>query len=189
MKTTSTSTATKPETNVLLTLDPALDEDEELTSENSTSFLLRSTPANADSPKYKLACRILQGHEGTRTLFQWREQVLKVLHGLNVITHETQRPIVETMLKGTPLTLFEVGVNQAKRAHFDERIEAAADDAARNAIIAETMEHANNLTTEQVQDGIKAVLTSLMPRRVLGGVILIFLRQTHLLMLMQVLIV
>ena len=45
-------------------------EDSDWKSEQSVTHILRSTPSDADTPKYKSSCRILQGEEDCRTILK-----------------------------------------------------------------------------------------------------------------------
>ena len=111
-------------TLITLVLDPA---EEEILSEHTTQFTLRSRPRDPDSAKYKVHCRILQGNETVRQLVMWRAQVQKVLHGLNLTDYADMVPIVESLLSGTPVILFQGGLEAMKQKRMDARIAAAPD--------------------------------------------------------------
>ena len=142
--------------------------EEEVLMEHASQFTLRSVPANADSPTYKVVCRILQGTESPRALVSWRIQVQKILHGLNITTFRNAEPVVEALLNGTPGTLFQSGVVQAKVANVERRAAADATNAAQ--IRTDGPDHADNLEMRLIDDGIQQMLTNMMPRRVLARV-------------------
>ena len=92
----------KETSKVLLSLVPNPSEDE-LTTDNSVVFSLRSTPANADSPKYKVTVRVLKGSESVRPIINWYQGVKKVVTGLHVQDYQGAVNLVSTMMQGTPL--------------------------------------------------------------------------------------
>ena len=157
-----------PKKKVILPLVPV--EEQESRADRMISHTLRSQPNDDNSPKYKIYVPILQGDEDCRQLLKWHMAVLKVLHGLNVTEHDHALPIVETLMNGTPLTLFRGGVEMAKQKYMDERRVAAANDAARQQIENNGFDHADNKTFDQIKEGLKAVIASLLPRRVLARV-------------------
>ena len=123
----------KPAAKTIITLVPEEQEDE-LRPEQTAQFSLFSQPADNNSAKYKTSVRILQGGEGIRTTVQWFQDAQKVCHGLNVTAYEASIPIVEALLTGTPLIMFQAGLQEEKRKRYEERLAAAADNNARNAI-------------------------------------------------------
>ena len=94
---------------ILLPLVPTMDT-EELSKTNSITFELRSIPTDADSAKYKVIVRILQGTEDLRTIITFRKEVAKVLAGLNLTTYATQVPILRSMMRSNPLTSFNAAL-------------------------------------------------------------------------------
>ncbi len=90
---------------------PLLPEDkQELTKDNSISVDIRTRPADADSPKYKMSVRILCGHEAVRSVLLWRQDTVKVIRGLNITTAVNKAIMLESMMSGTPLTFFQAKV-------------------------------------------------------------------------------
>ena len=157
----------KEDKSVILPLVPKAERD--VPSEQKVTHTLRSAPSDANSPKYKVIIRVLIGDEDCREILVWHRQALRVLNGLNVTTHAAAIPIVESLIRGTPLSLFREGVQQAKATRLAERVDAA-DDADKAAIATAGPDHANNLNWEQVLDGMKHVVTQLLPRRVYARV-------------------
>jgi hypothetical protein len=151
-------------------------EDGDYMSDQTISHILRSTPADPDSPKYKIYVHILQGDEDCRTIIKWSSNVMKVLNGLNVTTHTPAKPIVETLLTGTPLSLFQQGITVAKTANMVLRARTAVAAggggavAAGAAITTAGIDDAANLTMLQISYGLQHVVTQLLPRRVLARV-------------------
>ena len=54
-----------------------------LTKANAVSFDLKVDPDSATSASYKSMVRVLEGNETIRQLLRWRQDVDKVLAGLN----------------------------------------------------------------------------------------------------------
>ena len=157
----------KEDKSVILPLIPKPERD--VPSEQKVTHTLRSTPADADSPKYKITIRVLIGDEDCREVLVWHRQALRVLNGLHVTTHSAAIPIVESLIRGTPLSLFREGVQEAKAKRLAERVNAA-DDADKAGVATAGPDHANNLNWEQVLDGMKHMVTQLLPRRVYARV-------------------
>ena len=105
-----------------------------LKKEDSVTYSLRTDPTDADSPTYKMTVRVLNGSESTRVILRWKKDVIKVLHGLNVTTIENKYTMAETMMRDTPLMLFQGECNKLAREAYDAALAAAADDVARAAI-------------------------------------------------------
>ena len=94
----------KDDKSVILPLVPKPERD--VPSEQKVTHTSRSAPADADSPKCKITIRVLIGDEDCREILVWHRQALRVLNGLNVTTHSAAIPIVESLIRGTPLSLF-----------------------------------------------------------------------------------
>ena len=79
-----------------------------LTKDNLVSLMIATNHGNmATSPKYKLSVLILRGGEPVRTMLQWKRDVVKVLHGMDISTGANQYLMVQSLMVDTPLTLFE----------------------------------------------------------------------------------
>ena len=173
------STMAAQKSPAVISLRPDASE-EELLPEHTTQFTLSSRPTENDQTnvaKYKAKCRILQGEESVQQLVSWYRQVNKVLHGLNVINNYAEAvPIVETMLSGTPLTLFKDMLVTCMEERMQERIDALNDDDAdaRNAeevaIQGRGANHPDNQQYGHVDKAIRHMLTELFPRRALARV-------------------
>ena len=118
---------------------------EELSKENSCSFSLRTNRANADSPTYKINCRILQGDEDLGAVLRWVRTVQRVLTGLGLVHVNDRIGIVETMMRGTPLTLFRASIHAQAEEVYQAALVVAAAGAApvadRAAIVANGVGH------------------------------------------------
>ena len=145
-------------------------DDGDLKSDQTISHLLRSVPGDANSPSYKIYVRILQGDEDCRSIIKWASSVQTVCRGLNVTTHATALPIMETLMTGTPLSLFQAGLVNAKTKNMHARHTAEADVAAKAAILAAGIDIAANLLYGQLIMALGHVVTQLLPRRVLARV-------------------
>ena len=78
--TPSKETPTKKKPLLPLVPEP----EDELSSSNSVSYLLRVKPSDADSPTFKKYVRVLVGGESVRTIVNWSFDHSKVLEGLNI---------------------------------------------------------------------------------------------------------
>ena len=144
------------ETKAILPLVP--DKVEQVPSSQMITHTLRSTPTDADSPKYKVVIAILQGDEDCRSIINWRKDAQKILTGLAVTTHNPALAILDTLMAETPRAMFTDGVQKAKIARWEQRVLGAADEAAADVIHAEGADHANNINFNQIEDGLKHVV-------------------------------
>ncbi len=78
--------------------------------QNSISVMIRTSPADAGSPRYKMSVRILGGHEAVRSVLLWRQDTVKVIRGLNITMALNKATMLESMMSGTPLTFFTAKV-------------------------------------------------------------------------------
>ena len=76
-------------------------------------------------------------------------------------------PVIESMLNATPLSLFKAALTKYQRIRQLERIEAAADDPAKDAICAQPLNHDDNCNVEDIGRAVKDLVQALLPRRVL----------------------
>ena len=148
---------------------PLVPEDpEELSTSNSLKFTLRSVPGDNDSPQYSVYIRTLMGTEDVRTLILWFRDCKRVLHGLNVNAFAEMKPIIDPMLQGTTGSIFAGHLADLKRERFEQRVMDAADDAAAQLIHNTGVDHADNVADAQIEEGMKRMLRTLMPRKVLA---------------------
>ena len=165
--TSNTSPSERAKAIISLTVDP---QEDEIPSEYATQFTLKSQPTVDDSPKYKVTVRVLQGNESVRQSLGWHAQIDKVCTGLNLTTYATKVPVIESMLNATPLSLFKAALTKYQRVRQLDRIEAEADDDAKDAIRAQPIDHADNCNVVDVDKAVKDVVQALLPRRVLARV-------------------
>lgn len=155
----------------LLTLVPitAL---EELSKENSTTFSLHTDVADNDSPTYKVNVRILQGDEELRALLRWKRTVLQIIEGLGINAVGAKMQVLETMMRGTPVTLFRSSMTSQGNAALDAAVLAVPADggevAARAALmVAGIVPHRTNAHFEHA---INEIITNLAPKKALQRV-------------------
>jgi hypothetical protein len=98
------------------------DEEDPASKEDMKSFNIRSRPADAGSPTFKTALRILRGHETVRTIIHWRVEMEKILTGLGVADVTDKVTLVEQMLRDIMLSTFQSAV----RTHAQTVREVAA---------------------------------------------------------------
>ena len=96
---------------------------------NSCSFELLSDPADANSQRFKMTILRLSGGEDVRTVLQWRQDIDKVLGGLNLTTPMAKVKIISTIISGTPQTTFEQKINSMCAAAMEAAITAVPPDA------------------------------------------------------------
>jgi hypothetical protein len=153
---------------VLLPLLP--EEKQELSMQNSISVMIRTSPADADSPKYKMSVRILCGHEAVRSVLLWRQDTVKVIRGLNITTALNKATMLESMMSGTPLTFFTAKVfrlsSDARQVVSDAAEDANAGDGA--AVLAQDL---SGFTDDDiVESAIDYVLSNVIPKKALQKV-------------------
>ena len=157
---------TKPKNQVLRTLTEDTTEFR-LDKTNSVTFDLRTTPADADSPKYRYMVRILTGNETVQEILHWKTDVLKVCQGLNCTDRDTRRPIMEACMRTVPLANFHAALHKQAEDHWKARITAGADAAARGAIRAQGIRD-QDCINDHLDVGLNFVVQELLPRRVLA---------------------
>ena len=139
----------------------------QLDKSNSVSFDLRTVPADNDSPKYRFLIRVLQGTETPRQIIRWKQDLYKVLTGLNVTTKATRQPIMEACMRTGPLSTFHGCINTLAQQAFETRVRGEPNDAARRAAAAAGITDAD-FTDAHLDGAINFVLMQLLPRRALA---------------------
>ncbi len=140
---------------------------EELDKSNSKTYTCYVDPNDRDnSPTYKRINRVLAGGEDIRSMLQWKKEAEATIAGMGLTTYATQAPIVKTMLSGTPLTLFEAGLEKAALARRLLQAQAAADDAARQVIMAQGLDQHRQLA--HVEEAMRHVLRNLIEAKALA---------------------
>ena len=118
---------------IILSLED--DEEEALSSRNSVSYSLRSSPTDANSPtyQYKKSVYVLEGNEDFRIILRWKDNVNVVLRGLNITTYAPQWDMCTTLMRGTPSSLFLQAIEHHCQKAMEQAIFDADDDQAAQA--------------------------------------------------------
>lgn len=141
----------------------------ELTKKNSTLVDIATNPADfANSPKVKFYALRLEGHESVRTILKWRQDMAKIFIGMNITTGHNRSLMAESMMQGTPLTLFQSKVRSLAEEARETAATAAPNAAQRNAIRAQEL--SQHMTNDHVDEGLRHVVTNILPRRILPKV-------------------
>ena len=82
----------------LLPLLPT-DKVDDLTKQNSASYTLRTDPADAASPTFKITARILQGDESLRVILRWKMALHQIMTGLALANAAGKTQTCETVLR------------------------------------------------------------------------------------------
>ena len=136
-----------------------------VTKENSIGFTLKTNPTNANSTTYKMSARILVGGETARVLIRWKQDVQRVCAGLAANTVQDRIPIAETLMRDTPLMLFQGRMQELAQEAFDEALQAAANNNQRNAINANGVDHYQHI--DHFELALQFVLQNLMRKNIL----------------------
>ena len=170
------SSSTKPSKKVDHIIPLSDDESHhKLTKANSVSWELRTVPADAASATYKCLTRILTGDESVRQMLRWSKDITKVCVGLNATTLDTMKPIMLACMRPRVETIFEAALTNLATTAYNEALATArvADQAAGNNTqeTAVTTRGVNGFrVADHLRQGIRMVLMSLMPSKVLAKV-------------------
>ena len=141
---------------------------DEMTSENSISYMLRTVPADANSSTYKKYVRVLSGSETVRTMLRWGKDTQQVIVGLNVTNAAAQFNLYLNMTTGTAAALLRQHAKDAAEAAYEAAQTAAADAAARQVVIDAGWEP--HLTVADVSTAKNLTLTALIPQKIVAMV-------------------
>ena len=134
------STSNKSEITSKKPLLPLVPEDDDpLTKSNSTVFELMTNPTSANSSKYKITVRVLQGGESVRSVIDWAFSVSKVLIGLNATNFESRHRLVQTMIKGNASAMYLAHITALAMTAKAAARSNAADDAAKALVDAQAL--------------------------------------------------
>jgi hypothetical protein len=148
---------------------------EELEDETKmTSFKLRTTPAQANSPTYNFKMQKFDGSEDLRQGIQFAYDMPKVITGLNITMAASKKALYLQVLTGPPLQNFNNGFDEAKAEAFKaSRLAAYAatrqqgrTDAQAQAAMAAVAEPADH--DDFVTAGLYAILTYIAPHKALA---------------------
>ena len=151
---------------IILPLIP--EEEDPLTKANSVTFDLRTSPNDNHSPTYKYTARILTGQENARTIIYWKQDVMKICHGLHITEPRNSIRICETLSKGRPLAMIKHRIDSHCEAAKREAYDSAADEPAKATIRARNPEE--YCTNAHILDGLNYVITQLVPPKSLQKV-------------------
>ena len=164
---------------------PLVPEDDALDYEDKTkyaSFKLRTSPNDADSPKYSFAIIILDGSSDARQAITWYNKINKIFVGLNITTVEGQHNLIQELVKGAPLAAYTAymsstiaalhnrDIDRAIAAQPGQQVDtgetevqfAARLDAVREAVQAPAM------TEQMILDGLGKIVESVCPYKALA---------------------
>ena len=148
-----------------------------VTKANSLSFEAKVSPTEADSSTYKLVIRILDGSESIRQLIRWRDDIFKVMNGLNATTVKKSRPLITTLMRSGCQATFNKHVADLAKYRYGVALNAAIrSDRIRNdnlntdrdQVVANGQDH--YLEDSDMETSVNRLLTSLLPRQVLAKV-------------------
>ena len=171
---TKSKTETLRKDQVLVLVPPTKSK---LNKEDSIIFELRTDPANADSPKYKFAQRILKGTEEIHILLQWRKDGDKTITGLAVADGVAALHMWESMMTGIALTSFKGRLMTLATEARTEAAEVArqgeiaagnpepAQIAARDAILAEHLR--DHFAHGQIRQALNHLIQQMVPPKTL----------------------
>ena len=177
-KTSNSDNGDTPRQDVLLPLVPL--PPSELNNTNSVAYHLLSNPTEADSSKYKVIARIIDGTEDVRTLILWSKDVDKILRGLNLTQNDQFDQcvtITQSMMRGRVISIHNSRIQFRKEQRMNERAQAAyianpgnaaAKRAARDAITAQGWAHADNNAFAMLRVALNDTLEALMPKKALA---------------------
>ena len=166
MKIAPSTTTPEIKSTLLLPLVP--ERAEELTRGNSISFELRSNPTEIDSPRYKKQVRVLYGNEDTRTVIFWIRETQSIVEGLNLTTYAQQYSVIKTLVRDTAYANFEQSVLDRSTVRYNEALEAAVSDAAKQVVRDNTASGYHHV--EDITPAMYFVAKSTMPKKILQRV-------------------
>jgi hypothetical protein len=109
--------------------------------------------------------RILTGGESARVLIRWKRDLERVCYGLAANTIQDKVRIAETLMRDTPLTLFQGKMFQLAQATYETAMDNAANAAARQAVQNNGIPHYQ--ANAHFQPALHWVLQNLMPKNIL----------------------
>jgi len=106
-----------------LSLIPAVEDD---TGRSKTSFNLFTDPANVESTKFAFSMFVLTGAESLREHLTWRENMDKIIAGLNLDTPSKKNTSFTQLAIGSALTSYQKGIKDSIASLWEVEQEAAA---------------------------------------------------------------
>ena len=83
-----------------------------LTKANAVSFDLKVDPKKDDSASFKTMVCVLEGNETVRQLLCWRQDVPKVLTGLNATSVPEQLSVLSALMRPSQAAMFNAELNK-----------------------------------------------------------------------------
>jgi len=106
-----------------LSLIPAVQDD---TGRSKMSFKLFTDPTNPESPKFAFTMCVLTGAESLREHLTWKENVDKIIAGLNLDTPSKKNTSITQLVTGSALTSYQKGIKDSIASLWEVEREAAA---------------------------------------------------------------
>ena len=94
-------------------------------STKSSSFKLRTVPAEATSPTYSFTTPVVDGTQSIRVTMEWMRNIDKVCTGLDITDVEHKHTIVVALLRGAALTAFTTKTEESRDALWKTQRDAA----------------------------------------------------------------
>ena len=115
-KSAYTDSERKPRVEAIL---PLLDDEpDEEDKTKIRSFKLRTTPADADSPKFAFSIAVLDEDASVRQAIKWRLAIDKITTGLNITNGDAKHPVIQGLLIGSHLEAYNSGVNGSRSGRY-----------------------------------------------------------------------
>jgi hypothetical protein len=162
----SVSTDKQPKKHNFEGILPLVDENEpkQLKKGTYSTFHLRTDPTVTTSPTYDFVVPYLYADSTVRQAVQFKKKINRVLTGLNVLTAHGKKNVIEQMLKDSLQALYNGAIRREIDRQYQERLDAAADDAARARVLRPTVDNA------MLNLGWHAVMGYLAPPKALSRV-------------------
>jgi len=106
-----------------LSLIPAVEDD---TGRSKMSFKLFTDPTNPESPKFAFTMCVLTGAESLHEHLTWKENVDKIIAGLNLDTPSKKNTSITQLVTGSALTSYQKGIKDSIASLWEVEREAAA---------------------------------------------------------------
>ena len=102
------------------------DEPEEFEGGVKTStFKLRTVPADADSPKYTLTIPVIDGTASVRQTIKWYKKLGKIFTGLHITTANAKNTLINELCTGGVLTAYTNDTDSSQVANLTALRDAA----------------------------------------------------------------
>jgi hypothetical protein len=150
---------------------------DEMTSNNSISYMLRMATTDAASATFKKYIHVLTRSETVRTMLRWAQDTNQVLVGLNVTAGPAQFNMYMNMVQGIAMALFYLYAAEAAETVLEAAINAAADAVAAQAVRGAGFEP--HLTVAMISQAKRLTLQALIPNKIVAMVERYLRRDCH----------